>query len=161
MNSLVYLRPLKIEDAQISFKWRNDPSIWVYTGFVPNKKVTAKIEKKWLAMVLNKVDELRMAICINETNEYIGNVQLRNINIDSAEFEVFIGEKKCWRKGIGYEVTMKMLKIAFFELKLLSVFLYVHPDNIGALECYKRAGFEFSSRNELVKMVASSAKFTI
>jgi len=44
----VLIRPLQIEDASISWKWRNDPVVWKYTGSKPNIKVTEEIEKRWL-----------------------------------------------------------------------------------------------------------------
>lgn len=157
MSSLIYLRPLKIEDAQTSYKWRNDPDIWTHTGFVPVQEVTPQIEKKWLSNVLIRADEKRYAVCIKYTHEYIGNVQLRHINENTAEFELFIGEKKYWGKGIGYEATRQLLQIAFTVLELATVYLYVKPSNNIAIRCYNRAGFKFSSQNELIKMVATSA----
>lgn len=154
MSTPIYLRPLKIEDAEISYKWRNDPQVWTYTGFVPTQEITAEIEKSWLANALQKDQEKRFAVCIQETNEYVGNVQLIHIKDNTAEFAVFLGEKKYWGKGIGNEATKLMLDIAFNEFKLSSVYLNVHPDNIIAIRCYNRAGFKYDCKADLIKMVA-------
>lgn len=159
MSTAIYLRPLKIEDALISFAWRNDPQVWTYTKLVIDKTITAEIETEWIKKVLKRTQERRFAICIKDTHEYIGNVQLRDIHEDTAEFELFIGEKKYWGKGIGFEATQQILHIAFTELKLNTVFLYVHPNNTAAIRCYDKAGFKFSSQDELIKMVATSSTF--
>lgn len=159
MSQLIYLRPLRIKDAQISYKWRNNPLIWTYTNFVPSEHITSQIEKKWLRDVLSRKHDKRFAICVNETDEYIGNVQLRNIDKGIAEFEIFIGENKYWGKGVGHEATKQILQIAFVELKLATVFLNVHPDNITAIRCYSRSGFKFLSQNEHIKMIATASTF--
>ncbi|MGN0002929.1 MAG: GNAT family N-acetyltransferase [Sphingobacterium composti] len=156
MSNPIYLRPLQIEDARKSFKWRNDAEIWTYTGFVPTQEITLDIEEKWLTNVLKNENDKRFAICLSSNDEYIGNVQLRNIIDNTAEFELFIGEKQYWGKGIGFEATRQMLQIAFNNLNLQSVYLYVHPQNIIGIRCYYRAGFKFISEDEKIKMVAST-----
>ena len=160
MSELIYLRPLRIEDAETSYKWRNDNKVWTYTGFVPTQTITSQIEKEWLARVLQNENQKRFGICIIDTDQYIGNVQLINIENKSAEFELFIGEKDFWGKGIGFSATKKMLEIAFTELDLTSVYLHVHPDNIIAIRCYYRAGFVFSSQDKNIKMIATLATFS-
>jgi len=157
MSRYIYLRPLEVEDAHTSYKWRNDPQIWTYTAFVPTNKITKEIETKWLDEVLKRQYEKRYAVCIKATDEYIGNVQIINIENNSGEFALFIGKKKYWGKGIGYEATRQMLELAFTELNLSSVYLYVHPENIIAIRCYHRAGFEVVSQSEFIKMEATGS----
>lgn len=156
MSTKIYLRPLKIEDAEVSYKWRNDPQIWTYTGFVPTQEITAEIEREWLSNALQKDYEKRFAVCIQQTDEYVGNVQLVQIKDNTAEFALFIGEKKYWGKGIGNEATKLMLEIAFKEFQLESVYLNVHPNNIIAIRCYDRAGFKINTKTDMIKMVATA-----
>lgn len=160
MSANIYLRPLKIEDAQTSYKWRNDPEIWTYTDFVCKNVITPQVEKDWLANILNSNHQKRYAICIKDTDEYIGNIQLINLQDKKGEFEMFIGEKRYWGKGIGYEATKQMLDLAFSELNLNSVYLYVHPDNIIAMRCYYRAGFIFTSQEFKIKMTATLSSYS-
>lgn len=157
MSTPIYLRPLTIEDAETSYKWRNDSQVWTYTGFVPTQEITAEIEREWLGNALQKEHEKRFAVCILKTHEYVGNAQLIHIKDKTAEFELFIGEKKYWGKGIGNAATKLVLEIAFKELNLSSVYLNVHPDNIIAIRCYDRAGFKFDSKTDLIKMVATAS----
>ena len=50
----VYIRPLCVEDAKISFKWRNDAHVWLYTGSRPAADVTEDVEREWLTSVIKK-----------------------------------------------------------------------------------------------------------
>lgn len=144
----VVLRNLRESDANISYKWRNDPEIWVFTGSRPDKTITPEIEREWIRGVLQKKDQKRFAICINEDRKYIGNVQLTDINDHSAEFHIFIGEKKFWGMGIASETTRKIVKYGFETLGLNEIFLFVHKRNVAAIRSYKKCGFIESEFDE-------------
>lgn len=149
----VCLRPLHIDDALISWKWRNDPDVWKFTGKRPDKPITEDIELKWIKEVLERKNEKRFAICIKETDQYIGNVQLTSINGYDAEFHIFIGEKSFWGKGIAQQATAIITKHAFNELKLQSVYLDVKTENIAAIKAYEKAGYrEIFQYDEYIRM---------
>jgi diamine N-acetyltransferase len=155
----IYIRPLVLEDAQISYLWRNDPQIWVFTKFKPTHYITPEIEAAWLQGNMNKPDQCRFAICVKELDTYIGNIQLLNITDKSAELHLFIGNKLFWGKGIGYQATALILKYAFFERNIELVHLQVHPANIPAISIYEKAGFEIVGEEEgFIKMSASRKK---
>jgi len=150
----IYLRKLEINDALISYRWRNNPKIWALTGNRPDRVITPEIELDWIKKVLSRNNEYRCAICIEGTDEYIGNVQLTNINNGCAEFHIFIGEEKYWGKGIGTVATKQMIKIGFEKLELNEIYLFVHKLNIPAIKVYLNCGFviEQSDGNQ-IKMV--------
>lgn len=157
MNTQIYLRPLELQDADISYKWRNDPDVWRYTKFVSNGQITQETEQKWLINKLNLNNEKRFAICLVETNRYIGNIHLLNITKETAEFHLFIGERDYWGKGIGFQACLILLKFAFINLNLKSISLEVHAENIAAYAIYKKIGFQRVSQHaEFVTMVLSS-----
>jgi len=143
----IYIRPLKEEDALISYKWRNDPDIWQFTEKKPDKYITPEIELNWIRQVLQKNNEKRFAICIKETNEYIGNTQLTSITNDSAEFHIFIGEKKYWGMGIAKKALQLIIQYAFEELKLKYIYLKVNKNNIRAIKVYIDSGFYIVSED--------------
>ncbi|MGM9475684.1 GNAT family N-acetyltransferase [Pedobacter sp. GSP4] len=158
MNTQIYLRPLELKDADVSYKWRNDPEIWSYTKFVLQQPITPEVEKQWLLNKLNQANEKRFAICVKNTNEYIGNIQLLDIENEKAEFHLFIGEKKYWGKGIGYAASLMLLKYAFYNLNLKYVFLEVHAENLAAYSIYRKVGFEqVSQEHDFIKMVINSS----
>lgn len=150
----IYLRPIRLDDSLTSFKWRNNPKIWKLTANKPDKIITPGIELEHYTKVLSNKDEARYAICLEESNNYIGNVQLTNIINSSAEFHLFIGEEKYWAKGIGTAATKEMIHIGFNSLKLKEIYLFVNNRNIAAIKAYLNSGFLIKECNKnKIKMV--------
>ncbi|WP_313004344.1 GNAT family N-acetyltransferase [Chryseobacterium gleum] len=147
----VLIRPLQKEDALISYQWRNDPEVWKFTGSRPDIEITKEIESEWIVKVLQDEKSKRFAILCD--NEYIGNVHLNNIENNTAEFHIFIGNKDFWGKGISQLATYQILYYAKEVLKLSEIYLYVKPENIAAVESYKRNNFVVIEENpDNVKM---------
>jgi RimJ/RimL family protein N-acetyltransferase len=144
----IFIRPLSISDAEVSYKWRNDPRIWQHTGSRPNKIISLSVEQDWIRSVLIRTAEKRFAICVSGTDEYVGNVQLTGIKDDQAEFHIFIGEPSYWGHGIGEQATTSILKIAFDEFNLKKIYLFVGKDNIGAIKLYKKTGFHIETESD-------------
>ncbi len=146
----IYLRPLKEKDALTSYKWRNDPEVWELTGNRPDITVTSEIETEWIRKVLKDPISRRFAICIAESNEYIGNVQLTNITKQEAEFHIFIGKKKYWGQGIGSRATEALIKFAKENLPLKQIYLFVKPENKAAVKIYEKVGFRFVDKEKMI-----------
>lgn len=147
----VLIRPLVKEDAQTSFMWRNDPEIWQFTGSRPQIEITPEIETQWIEKAIQDKTCKRFAI-IND-HQYIGNVQLTNINDSTAEFHIFIGEKSFWGKGISQLATYQILYYAKEILKISNVYLYVNNQNIAAVKSYEKNGFKtIETTDEKLKM---------
>ena len=141
MCNSVYIRPLRREDALISYKWRNDPDIWVYTGRRPDRTITPEIELEWIDCVLKDPTSRRFAICLNDGDVYIGNIQLTDIKDGKAEFHIFIGAKEYWGKGFATEATKMLIGYAKDELQLKELHLWVNPQNKSAVKVYLKCGF--------------------
>ncbi|MEG0759971.1 MAG: GNAT family N-acetyltransferase, partial [Chryseobacterium sp.] len=142
------IRPLEIEDANISWKWRNDPEVWKFTGSKPNKEISPEIELQWIQKVINEESSKRFAILVDE--KYIGNIQLTNITKNSAVFHIFIGDKDYWGKGISSLATYQLLYFAKTVLKLKTVELEVNLSHIAAIKSYESTGFKIVSQNEQI-----------
>lgn len=161
MSYPVYLRPLNINDAKKSCFWRNDPDVWRFTEFRPDKYITYEIEKEWLANKLKNTAEARFAICLKENDLYIGNAQLLNIdNRKGADFHLFIGEVNYWGKGIGTEATSLILHHAFYKINLNQINLKVHKNNIPAQTLYLNKGFKiWGEEGDFIKMALTKTAF--
>jgi RimJ/RimL family protein N-acetyltransferase len=148
----VLIRPSEVSDSKISWKWRNNPEIWKYTGSSPDRIITPEIESQWIENVLKRKDEKRFAICIVETGEYIGNTQLTNITSESAQYHLFIGETSFWGKGIGKQVANLVLAYAFYTLGVKEVYSYFNPNNFASIKACEKTGFKFSAKkhNEVI-----------
>lgn len=139
----VQIRKITLQDASISYIWRNDQEIWKTTGRNWSKKVTLNDELEWIKKVINDKSRLTFAICIGENQEYVGNVQLTDIDEIKGVFHIFIGNKNVWGKGIGTEATKLLLEYAKQNLSIKYIFLKVLKTNKKAYFIYKNAGFIF------------------
>ena len=141
----ILIRALNINDASISYKWRNDNEVWKYTGSRPDKLITEEIERNWLAIKLNETDSKRFAIEVDDI--YIGNIQLTRITKIDAEFHIFIGNRNYWGKGVGYSAIQQILRFAENHLFIQKIYLQVNPENIKAIHLYERCGFKKVNEN--------------
>jgi len=149
----VYLRPLRESDALTSWHWRNNPEIWTYTGSIPDQYITEEIEIEWIRRVLKDETTKRFAICITDTDEYIGNVQLTNIENDAAQFHIFIGNQSYWGKGVSTLATNLLLAFVRSNLQLNKIYLYVSKENVAAIRSYEKNGFKIvSCRDKDIRM---------
>lgn len=145
----VLIRPLKIEDATTSWKWRNVPKVWKLTQGRPNIEITYEIEKEWLSKVLKEKNSKRFAILVDE--QYVGNIQLTDIvENKQGTYHIFIGDKSFWGKGIAALATYQILKYAKDVLKLEKVYLTVNSSNLAAIKVYEKVGF--IKENDDIKM---------
>ncbi|WP_214225518.1 GNAT family N-acetyltransferase [Pedobacter sp. B4-66] len=162
MKHAVYIRPLVLDDAQVSYQWRNDAEVWELTEFKPDKLISLEMEEEWLKSKLTNNNEKRFAICLAENHKYIGNIQLVNINNGQAGYHIFIGEKNFWGLGIGQQASQLILEYAFSELGLDEVSLAVNASNTPAITVYKKLGFVSTVHDEnngLIKMILSKNQF--
>jgi GNAT superfamily N-acetyltransferase len=137
----IIIRPLNINDASVSWKWRNNPIIWEKTGRKWNNVVTEDIEKKWIEKTLTEKNAARFAICLVDNFLYIGNVQLTDILEGCAVFHIFIGVPEYWGKGIAKKATKLILTHAKDKLKLSKIILKVKKNNLIAINLYNSLGF--------------------
>ena len=146
----VTIRPLRIEDAYTSYKWRNDPEVFKYTGTTYSDIITLETELNWIKKVIAKTDDFRCAILAD--NVYVGNIYLTNIKNGEGEFHIFIGNKEYWGKGIAGKATKLIIQYGFERLKLTSIFLYVKKENTIAIKLYNSLGFIVEEKSDSIKM---------
>lgn len=147
----ILIRPLIVEDAAISWRWRNDAEVWKETGQKPDKPITFEIENEWISRVVKEQTTKRFAITVD--NQYVGNVQLTDVIDSTAQLHIFIGEKSFWGKGIANQAVYQMLNYAKEILKLTDVYLYVKKSNKAGIKVYLKNSFvEVAFDNDQVKM---------
>ena len=144
MNKEVYIRPLRLEDARMSYQWRNNPKIWRHTLSKPDRHITVEMEAESLARILMREDEKRFAICLsdNDNGAYIGNIFYTDIKDGEAQLHIFIGEQRLCGKGRAYSAVCQILDYGFNTLKLEAVYALVKKENLAARALGKRAGFK-------------------
>lgn len=156
----VSIRPLKIEDAYTSVRWRNDREVFQFTGNTYDHEITIDSELKWLDRVSKNKNEYRCAIIADDT--YIGNIYLTDITSTTATYHIFIGNKEYWGKGVAREASKLILDYAFNQLNLKEVRLEVRPQNTSALKLYKKLGFiPYDKDDKFISMKIDTDSFNL
>ncbi len=140
---LFHLRPLEEKDALTSWRWRNDPEIWKYTGSRPDIEITEEIELTWIRKAISDSTRINYAICL-EDNTYIGNIYAVNIKDGIGELGIFIGEKSMWGKGVGKDALGLFKKILKTKYGISKLNISVDLCNTSALRCYLSNGAVFN-----------------
>ena len=143
MKNRIYLRALESTDLDTTFSWRNDDEI---SSMVGGQKyyVSYDKEKKWLEGIIYDNTNVRLMICLKDTNKPIGISSLTDINYinRSAHYHVLIGDKESWGKGYATDALRLMMEYAIKELGLHRIESMVLEDNIGSIKMLKKCGFK-------------------
>lgn len=136
----VTIRPLQESDAYTSWRWRNDPEVFRNRGNRYGSYVTLQNELDWIHTVLSRQNEYRFAIIADGC--YIGNTYLTDVEAGEGTIGIFIGNKNCWNKQVGFKAYMLLLDYAFTNLQLQSVRSTVRNENHASNRLHKKTGFK-------------------
>lgn len=142
-NHRIYLRAFELDDYKTSIVWRNDSEIWNMLGG-HKYFVSEAYEKKWVEDAIFNAKDIKLAICLNESNLYIGNVYLTDIDMinRSCESHILIGNKKYWGQGYAKEALEKLLKFAFNERGMNRITAYILETNTASIKMHKKIGYQ-------------------
>lgn len=134
------LRNLEEKDLALMLEWMKDSTL---TCFFTFKSDDIK-EKDVLNFIKKSKKDLKNKhyAIVNENDEYLGTISLKNIDFNNKNAEYAISlRKSAIGKGIAFFATKSILNIAFGELNLNKVYLNVLSDNIRAIKFYEKFGF--------------------
>ena len=133
------LRKLELSDAPLMLEWMHDKSVVedLRTNFLSKTLEDCEnfIKNSW-----NDENNINVAI-VDEDNVYMGTVSLKNIKDNTAEFGITV-RKAAMGKGYAIEGMKEMLRIAFEEMGIHSVYWCVSPDNHRAVRFYDKNEFK-------------------
>lgn len=138
----IRLRALTLDDAMITWQWRNQPEIRNDFSGHPFP-VNYEQEKEWIQKVLNSNMPMTVfGVELISGNKLVGMTFLKNINQihRQAEFAILM-DKAQSGKGYGKEACLETLRFAFQDLGLHRVYLKVRKDNAAAIKVYTHCGF--------------------
>src|SRR3989344_2131590 len=142
-GSLVALRPLFEADIRLLWQWLNDREATYFMFYGQRPQTEEQVREHFMKQATNESNVL--CIILNKKNARpIGFAGLYDLHFTarSAEFRVFIGEKKFWGKGFGTEVTELLTFYGFDRLNLNRIYLGVTSENKGGVKAYEKAGFK-------------------
>ena len=145
MESKFSLRPLEEKDAAGMLEWMTDPAIARFFRFDAASMTLDRC--KGFIRGAGEQENCRHWAIVNEKDEYLGTISLKQIDKGSAEYA--ISTRGCAHgTGAAGEATRQILKIAFEDLGLNRVYLNVLADNGRANAFYRKAGFRYTHTEE-------------
>ena len=141
----IKLRELRETDVDGMLEWMHDKE--VQKGF--RKPMLSYTRERALDFIRSARYELveganlHFAI-VNEDDEYMGTISLKNFDLEvfSAEYAIVLRKKA---QGMGYakEATLKLLEKGFQDYNLERIYLNVLAENGKAQRLYERCGFVY------------------
>ncbi|UCF70221.1 MAG: GNAT family N-acetyltransferase [candidate division WOR-3 bacterium] len=141
-GSIVYLRPVKLDDAPVIRKWHNDPQL-MRLARVGEKKTTLKQERIDIRATRKSDREAYHMIVSKPNGSAIGFLRFNYIDRTSGNvwLRVMIGERHTRGKGYAREALQIYLKWLFDVIGIHRVTLECYATNERAVKFYRQLGF--------------------
>ena len=138
-DNIIYVKPNKqfINDYLTMV---NDPLVQMFITHHP-KVYTYEDEMKWIEEKI-KNDDLLFTMIEKDTLEFIGNIEIMEINNNIGELGIAI-TVKMQNKHYGTEALKGIINYGFNELNLDGLELNVYKINERAIHLYEKVGFTF------------------
>lgn len=118
---LVLFRPLEKEDLKLLHKWENDAELMMYSRSKPlNFSNMAQLEREFEER-LKEEKHLRFIVELVDKQKPIGIARLEQRdwgNVKTGHLGTYIAKKKLWGKGLGRQITVALLEMAFIQLNV-------------------------------------------
>ena len=133
------LRKLEEKDAPFMLEWMHDNTINCNFQY-PFAEMTIEKVKDFIKNSFN--EENKHFAIVDEKDEYLGTISLKNISQKNKNAEyAIVTRKEAHGTGAAMQATQELLCYAFQELGLHKVYLNVLEDNIRARKFYEKCGF--------------------
>lgn len=146
----IVLREYFITDAESIHCWRNDIETTIRMGRKFREPASLEETTDSLSKIIEQPPKnaLFYAIAEKESLRYIGGIDLTDIDhIDrNAVLSIVIGKDEDRNKGYATEAINILLQYAFDDIKLHKISLNVYENNIAAIRCYCKCGFQEEGR---------------
>ncbi len=133
------LKVRTLADADALFELLGDKAVMQHAGGpVADRDIVVK-SVFTSDMLWRKTGLGHWSVFSNKSNDLIGTVSLVKTP-NGTEFSIFLN-KKSWKKGLGFEISQKVLEFGFGLHKLKEVFASLNPENTAGLALFKKLGF--------------------
>lgn len=126
--------------------------------FISHKRKTYKLDEEleWIKSKL-KEEAIIFSMIEKETNEFIGNIEIMEINNNIGEIGIAITQKK-QNNHFGQEAIKRLIKYAFNDLNLDGLELNVYNFNARGINCYEKVGFVIDGHGKTDEDIHMSIK---
>ena len=137
------LRPWREEDADDLYTYARDPEVGPPAGWPPHKSV---VESRAILRTVLSAPET-YAVCVQEDGRAIGSIGLKmgdatdmTNRADECELGYWIG-KPFWGQGLIPEAARALLRRAFEELGMKTVWCGYYDGNVKSRRVQEKLGF--------------------
>ena len=152
---MIRLRNLQKKDAEFMLEWMHDKEL---QKCFRKKMADVTPEEAMAFCTAGNTEEqirdganLHYAI-VNEQDEYLGTISLKNIDLVNKNAEYAISTRRCAHgTGAAAEATGLLLEKGFNRLGLHRIYLNVLKDNTRAIRFYEKCGFTYEGEYKTLK----------
>jgi diamine N-acetyltransferase len=141
----VYLRALEPEDLEFIYQIENDESIWeVSNTQTPYSRFLIRNYLENAHQDVYEAKQLRLAICINQSNLAIGLIDLFDFDAKNRRAGIGIVIQNTGDRGKGYgkEALRLLIGYAFTHLQLHQLFANIGSQNEASSSLFSTFGFQ-------------------
>ena len=150
----LFLTPISIDDVSTFMECMNDESTRILAR--SRRDEINELNGKEMVERLQK-DEEGFIICKKENEKKIGYTLIMDKDQYNREASIalVIGKKEDRGQGFGEETIKMVLKHAFIDLNMESIYLGVYDYNVQAIRLYEKVGFKYVGRRRHAKILGN------
>jgi diamine N-acetyltransferase len=141
----IYLRALEPEDLEFVYAIENNESVWeVSNTQTPYSRFLIRQYLDNAHQDIYEAKQLRLAICLNNSQEAIGLIDLFDFDPKNnrAGVGILINDAQNRNKGIGSEALALIIVYSFEQLQLHQLYANIGTDNEISIQLFTKFGFQ-------------------
>ena len=143
-GSKIHLRAIEPEDAAKVLIWENNPENWRVSGTEAPYSMHGILDYINSIHNFRQSGEMRLMICLNDTNEAVGTLDLFEANFKHgrAGIGILIAEEKERNKGFARESLEILIEYCQIMFDFHNLTANVLEDNTSSIHLFEGVGFE-------------------
>lgn len=145
----IELHSVSTNDLELIRKWRNEDFVRERMFF--QNEISIEDQQEWF----DQLDKSMIYLCIQYQNEYIGVINMKNIDWEkgTGEAGVFIGVQRFLNSYIPMLAVFCLMDTFFEDFKFSKITARVRVDNPEALNFNKQLGYKIDDiDNDTIKL---------
>ncbi len=141
----LFLRALESTDLDVLYKLENEEAVWEISNTVsPYSKYVLKQYLENAHRDIYEVKQLRLVICLRETKEAIGFIDLFDFDPKHkrAGVGIVVFAEQERRKGYARQSLVVLIDYAFNHLDVHQLYANITSDNELSIRLFQKVGFE-------------------
>lgn len=144
-NSQIKLRAVEPEDLETLYKWENSTALWMHGNTLApySKLMLRQYIKDALEMDLFQSKQLRLMVCLTESDETIGTIDLYDIDTHHRRAGIGILIDEAFRqKNYATQALQLMEEYTLKFLFLHQLYAYISVSNEKSINLFKKAKYK-------------------